>query len=64
MYGDASFAKNRMVGVLGALDVTSQTWFGDNVEYVHGINMMPFTPISSEYLRYDFVSQEYPLVYE
>jgi hypothetical protein len=26
-------------GNVGAFDVTASTWFGSNVEYVHGINM-------------------------
>jgi endoglucanase Acf2 len=36
---DSIFAANRMVGNIGALDVTASTWFGSSVEYVHGINM-------------------------
>lgn len=36
---DKLFASTRMVGNVGALDVTTSTWFGANVEYVHGINM-------------------------
>jgi endo-1,3(4)-beta-glucanase len=36
---DAIFAANRMVGNIGALDVTASTWFGNELEYVHGINM-------------------------
>lgn len=36
---DSVFAANRMVGNVGALDVTVSTWFGDAIEYVHGINM-------------------------
>ena len=27
------------IGNVGALDVTASTWFGTNLEYVHGINM-------------------------
>ena len=36
---DTLFANSRMVGNLGALDVTASTWFGHNAEFVHGINM-------------------------
>lgn len=36
--------------------------FGSNVEYVHCINMMPFTPITEELLRYDFMEQEWPVL--
>lgn len=36
---DSVFASMRMVGNIGALDVTASTWFGNDVEFVHGINM-------------------------
>jgi endoglucanase Acf2 len=36
---DSIFSVNRMVGNVGALDVTASTWFGNQMEYVHGINM-------------------------
>jgi endo-1,3(4)-beta-glucanase len=36
---DIPFSSNRMIGNVGALDVTASTWFGNQVEYVHGINM-------------------------
>jgi endoglucanase Acf2 len=36
---DNIFAAGRMVGNVGAFDVTSSTWFGNQVEFVHGINM-------------------------
>jgi len=39
MIYDSIFAASKMVGNLGALDVTTSTWFGNAVEYVHGINM-------------------------
>lgn len=36
---DNVFAGSRMVGNIGALDVTTSTWFGSELEFVHGINM-------------------------
>ncbi len=36
---DPLFASSRMVGNIGALDVTTSTWFGDDMRFVHGINM-------------------------
>ena len=36
--------------------------FGGNVEYVHCINMLPFTPITEELLQRDFVEQEWPVL--
>ncbi|KAG5183805.1 glycosyl hydrolase family 81-domain-containing protein [Tribonema minus] len=59
---DSIFASNRMVGVVGGLDAVDVTWFGDNVEYVHGINMMPFTPISAELLPYGYMREEWPML--
>ena len=36
--------------------------FGDDVEYVNGINMLPFTPITEELLGRDFMEQEWPVL--
>ena len=36
---DNVFSGSRMVGNIGALDVTTSTWFGSELEFVHGINM-------------------------
>jgi hypothetical protein len=41
---------------------TAANRFGGNVEWVHCINMMPFTPISEELLPYDYVQQEWPVL--
>jgi hypothetical protein len=42
------FRGNYMVGNLGMTDVTCTTWFGTEDIYVHLINFMPVTPITSE----------------
>ena len=34
------------------------TWFGSNPEYVHGINLMPFTPITEALLQPTYEAQE------
>ncbi len=47
---------------MAALEVVHQTWFGSNEEYVSGINMLPFTPISENLLPYDFMAQLLPLM--
>jgi endoglucanase Acf2 len=39
IYDNVFAAASRMVGNIGALDVTATTWFGDELKYVHGINM-------------------------
>jgi hypothetical protein len=36
---DSVFSASRMAGNIGALDVTASTWFGNELEYVHGINL-------------------------
>ena len=40
------------------------TWFGANVEFIHCIQMLPFTPITEELLRPEWVEEEYPVVAE
>ena len=39
IYDTLFAASSRMVGNVGALDVTKATWIGDETEFVHGINM-------------------------
>lgn len=59
---DSYFASSLMVGNVGAFDVTTTTWFGNNIEYVHGIQMMPITPAMGLLLKPDFVKYEWPLL--
>lgn len=42
------FRKNFMVGNLGMTNVVYSTWFGTDNIYVHLINFMPVTPITTE----------------
>ena len=42
------FRKNYMVGNLGMTDVVCTTWFGTDNIYVHLINFLPVTAITSE----------------
>ena len=37
------------------------TWFGGYVEFIHCIQMLPFTPISEELLREKWIREEYPV---
>jgi endo-1,3(4)-beta-glucanase len=53
------FARNYMVGNLGMLDAVSSTWFGTSSLYVHMINEMPVTAITSTLFNTKFVDQEY-----
>jgi len=59
---DNLFASNRMVGNIGALDVTASTWFGSELEYVHGINMMPLSPVTAALFDSQYVQTQYPVL--
>jgi endo-1,3(4)-beta-glucanase len=56
------FADGKIVGVLWATKADHTTWFGSNLEFIHGIQWMPFTPISEELLPKAWISQTYPIV--
>ncbi|KAL4094990.1 hypothetical protein PRIC1_010640 [Phytophthora ramorum] len=56
------FSKNAMVGVVGEMSVVYNTWFGDRAVYIHGINMLPFTPFTPQLLDEEFVAREYALL--
>ena len=43
------------------MKVDYATWFGANVEFIHCIQMLPFTPISEELLRQNWIQEEYPV---
>ena len=55
------FAQNRMVGDLWSTKADYRTWFGGSVEYIHGIHMIPFTPLTYDLLSYSYVQKEYPV---
>lgn len=44
------FRQRGIVGVLWSTKADYATWFGANPEYIFGIQMLPFTPISSHLL--------------
>lgn len=56
------FSKNAMVGVVGEVSVVYNTWFGDRAVYIHGINMLPFTPFTPQLLDEEYVAREYALL--
>jgi endo-1,3(4)-beta-glucanase len=56
------FADNKVVGVLWSTKVDYATFFGNNIEYIHGIQMLPFTPISESLLRPGWIAESYPVV--
>lgn len=55
-----SFTQNIMVGNVGMLDAVCSTWFGAQKLYVHMINFLPATAITSELFDPSFVQVEYP----
>lgn len=59
---DPIFAANRVLGNIGAIDITASTWFGSKFEFVHGINMMPLTPITSVLFDQKFVKSQWPIL--
>ncbi|CAM9191796.1 unnamed protein product, partial [Hapterophycus canaliculatus] len=55
----ADFVKNKVTGIFFESKVDYTTWFGDNVEYIHGIQNIPVTAMT-EYVRGGrFVSEEW-----
>ena len=59
---DPIFAANTMVGNVGALSVTASTWFGNNPQYVHGINIIPVTPVTALLFDRPYVSIEWSVL--
>jgi len=57
---DQAFADNGCVGILWGTKVDFATWFGNNIEFIVGIQMMPYTPISEEYMTPAWVNTVYP----
>ncbi|KAF2673268.1 glycoside hydrolase [Microthyrium microscopicum] len=55
----ASFVPNKVVGILFENKVDHATWFGRNPEYIHGIHMLPMTPISGYIRSKDFDIEEW-----
>ncbi|CEM36392.1 unnamed protein product [Vitrella brassicaformis CCMP3155] len=55
----AAFVKNRVSGILFENKVDYATWFGDNTEYIHGIQMLPVTPALPLMRTREFVYHEW-----
>jgi len=56
------FAQNSIVGIVWSDKADYATFFGAFPEYIHCIQMIPFTPISEDLLPADWVKLEYPLL--
>ena len=59
---DEPYASNKVVGVLWSTKVDYGTFFGANTEFIHCIQMLPFTPISEELLEPAWIEEEYPVL--
>lgn len=56
------FAARTCVGILWEMKADYATWFGANVEYIHLIQYLPFTPITELLIPKAWNSQQYPLL--
>lgn len=54
-----NFIKNKVPGITFENKLDHLTYFGDNIEYIQGIHMIPITPVSSFMRTPGFVQQEY-----
>ena len=52
----------QVVGILWSSKVDHATWFGANLEFIHCIQMLPFTPISEELLPSSWIQEEYQIL--
>lgn len=56
------YAQNKMTGQIGATKVSYTTWFGPQIEHMHLINMIPFTPVTQAFLTPAYVQEEFPVL--
>jgi len=59
---DSPFADRKVVGIVWGLKVDYATWFGSAAQFIHCIQMLPFTPISEELLPASWIQEEYPVL--
>lgn len=52
---------NTVVGIMWQNLIQYQTWFGNDPTYVHGIQHLPYTPISTQLLRSSWIKDEYDI---
>jgi endo-1,3(4)-beta-glucanase len=56
------FIPNKVTGIFFDNKCDYATWFGPNREYIHGIQMIPVSPINELYRKKEFVVQEWEQV--
>ncbi|ODV92918.1 glycoside hydrolase family 81 protein, partial [Tortispora caseinolytica NRRL Y-17796] len=54
-----AFIPNKVAGILFENKIDHATWFGDKIEYIQGIHMIPLTPASLYVRKAAFVQQEW-----
>jgi len=59
---DPVFAAHKFAGVVWSNKVDFMTFFGGLPEYVYGIQMLPFTPITEQLLDSGLISEAYPVM--
>jgi endo-1,3(4)-beta-glucanase len=60
---DEPFAANTTVGILWSTKAQYATFFCGAEECIHGIQMLPFTPITEALLEPAWVAEEYPYIF-
>jgi len=60
----APFSDHKTVGIIWSVKADYNTWFGDLVEFIHCIQMIPFVPISEELLGKEWIQEEYEVLKE
>jgi len=56
---DDVFKQNKCVGIVWETKVDYATFFGANVEFIHGIQMLPYTPIAEDLIRPQWIKESY-----
>jgi endo-1,3(4)-beta-glucanase len=56
------FAQGRCVGILFQTRAEFNTWFGPNPEYVYGIQLLPFTPVSEALVAPAWMTDAWPRI--
>jgi endo-1,3(4)-beta-glucanase len=55
------FASNKVVGIVWGSRADHATFFGTELELIHGIQLLPFTPVSEALLEPAWVTEQYPV---
>ncbi|PVV02055.1 hypothetical protein BB560_003504 [Smittium megazygosporum] len=56
------FSENYAVGVLWDQKLDYSTWFGANDEFIYGIQMLPFTPVTFSMLNRTWIQKAWPTI--